>query len=155
LNTSIPQLAEKKTTRAQDASGNYWFYYKCMTRVYVAGALTGEHPALRVMLPDLNWKVAGEAVDRATTLAQTHPSLMDILSTDRDVLSRISPTTALHEHRRDCQAARVIGFISHLDVCRQAVIASGTDAFIGKVEIPERVRSAATGVHFKWCRLAE
>jgi hypothetical protein len=107
-----------------------------MTRVYVADALTGEHPALRLMLPDLNRKVAGEAVDRATTLAQAHPSLMDKLSTDRDVLSRISPTTALHELHRDCQAARVIGFVSHLDVCQQAVIALGVDAFIGKGKRP-------------------
>jgi len=34
-----------------------------MTRVYVADALTAERSALRLMLLDLNMKVAGEAAD--------------------------------------------------------------------------------------------
>jgi hypothetical protein len=72
----------------QDAFDKDWSYHKYMTRVYAADALTGEYPALRVMLPDLIWKAAGEAVHGATTLAQAHPN---ILSTGTDVIPRIRP----------------------------------------------------------------
>jgi DNA-binding NarL/FixJ family response regulator len=121
-----------------------------MTRVYVADALTEERSALRVMLLDLDMKVAGEAADWVTTLAQAPLSLMDMLLIDWDLLPRSSPTAALQELRRACPAALVIVLISHLDARQQAAISAGADAFISKGETPERVaerlRSVAASV---------
>jgi DNA-binding NarL/FixJ family response regulator len=91
------------------------------------------------MLLDLNMKVAGEAADWATTLAQAPVSLLDMLLIDWDLLPSLSPTTALQELRRACPAALVIVLISHLDARQQAALSSGADAFISKGETPERV----------------
>ena len=122
-----------------------------MTRVYVADALTAERSALRLMLLDLNMKVAGEAADWATTLAQAPGSLLDMLLIDWDLLPSLSPTAALQELRRACPAALVIVLISHLDARQQAALSSGADAFISKGETPDRVaerlRSVAAGLH--------
>ena len=121
-----------------------------MTRVYVADARPEERSALRLMLLDLNMKVAGEAADWATTLAQAPVSLLDMLLIDWDLLPSLSPTTALQELRRACPAALVIVLISHLDARQQAALSSGADAFISKGETPDRVaerlRSVAASV---------
>ena len=122
-----------------------------MTRVYVADALTAERSALRLMLLDLNMKVAGEAADWATTLAQAPGSLLDMLLIDWDLLPSLSPTAALQELRRACPAALVIVLISHLSARQQAALSSGADAFISKGETPDRVaerlRSVVAGIH--------
>ena len=132
-------MAETDTPQTQDAPGEYWLYHDYMTRVYVADALTEERSALRLMLLDLNMKMAGEAADWATTLAQAPLSLMDMLLIDWDLLPRTSPTAALQELRRACPAALVIVLISHLDARQQAALSSGADAFISKGETPDRV----------------
>ena len=143
-------MAETDTPQTKDASGEFVLYHEYMTRVYVADALTEERSALRVMLLDLDMKVAGEAADWVTTLAQAPLSLMDMLLIDWDLLPRSSPTAALQELRRACPAALVIVLISHLDARQQAAISSGADAFISKGETPERVaerlRSVAASV---------
>ena len=121
-----------------------------MTRVYVADARPEERSALRLMLLDLNMKVAGEAADWATTLAQAPVSLLDMLLIDWGLLPRISPTAALQELRRACPAALVIVLISHLSARQQAALSSGADAFISKGETPDRVaerlRLVAAGI---------
>ena len=121
-----------------------------MTRVYVADARPEERSALRLMLLDLNMKVAGEAADWATTLAQAPGSLLDMLLIDWDLLPSLSPTAALQELRRACPAALVIVLISNLDARQQAALSSGADAFISKGETPDRVaerlRSVAASV---------
>jgi DNA-binding NarL/FixJ family response regulator len=135
----LPQLAEANTPRTQDASGEYLSYDEYMTRVYVADALKEERSALRLMLLDLNMKLAGEAADWATTLAEAPVCFVDILLIDWDLLPRSSPTSALDELRRACPAALVIVLISHLDARQQAALSAGADAFISKGETPERV----------------
>ena len=144
-------MAETDTPQTKDASGEYLLYHECMTRVYIADALTEERSALRLMLLDLNMVVVGEAADWATTLAQTPVSLINILLIDWDLLPRISPTAALQELRKACPAALVIVLISHLDARQQAALSSGADAFISKGETPERVaerlRTVAASVH--------
>jgi len=144
-------VAETDTPQPQDAPGEYWLYHEYMTRVYVADALTEERSALRLMLLDLNMKMAGEAADWATTLAQAPLSLMDMLLIDWSLLPSTSPTAALQELRKACPAALVIVLISHLDARQQAALSSGADAFISKGETPERVaerlRSVAASVH--------
>lgn len=146
----LPQVAEKDTPRTQDAPGEIVLYDKSMTRVYIADTLTEERSALRLMLLDLNMEIAGEAADWATTLAQAPVSRTDMLLVDRDLLPSISPGIALDELRRICPAALVIILISHLDARQQAALSSGADAFISKVESPERVaellRSVAANI---------
>ena len=143
-------MADTNTPQTQDASGEFVLYHEYMTRVYVADALTAERSALRLMLLDLNMKVAGEAADWATTLAQAPGSLLDMLLIDWDLLPSLSPTAALQELRRACPAALVIVLISHLDARQQAALSSGADAFISKGETPDRVaerlRSVAASV---------
>lgn len=143
-------MAETDTPQALDVPGEFVLYYKSMTRVYLADALTEERSALRLMLLDLNMELAGEAADWATALAQAPVSFTDILLVDWNLLPRTSPTAALEELRRACPAALVIVLISHLDARQQAAISSGADAFISKGETPERVaerlRSVAASV---------
>jgi DNA-binding NarL/FixJ family response regulator len=143
-------VAERDTPRTQDASGEYLLYYKCMTRVYLADALTEERSALRLMLLDLNMELAGEAADWATALRQAPLSLMDMFLIDWNMLPGISPTAALDELRRACPAALVIVLISHLDARQQAALSAGADAFISKTETPDRVaerlRSVAASI---------
>jgi hypothetical protein len=130
----------------QDVSGEDWFYHKYMTRVYAADALTGEYPALGVMLPYLNWKEAGEAVDGAKTLAQVHPN---ILSTGRDVIPRIRPLRlCMNITERDCLAARVIGFISHPDARQQGVALRAGACLSVKLKRPNVCAPAAASVRF-------
>ena len=132
-------MAETDTPQALDVPGEYLLYYKSMTRVYLADALTEERSALRLMVLDLNMELAGEAADWATALAQAPVSFTDMLLVDWNLLPRTSPTAALEELRRACPAALVIILISHLDARQQAALSSGADAFISKGETPERV----------------
>ena len=114
-------------------------YYECMTRVFIADALTEERSSLRLMLLDLNMEIAGEAADWPTTLAQAPISLTDMLLVDWDLLPSAAPTGALSELRKACPEALVIVLISHLDARQQAALSAGADAFISKGETPERV----------------
>jgi DNA-binding NarL/FixJ family response regulator len=128
-------------------------YYECMTRVFLADALTEERSALRLMLLDLNMLIAGEAADWLTTLAQAPISRTDMLLIDWDLLPPVAPTAALGELRKACPAALVIVLISHLDARQQAALSAGADAFISKGETPERVaerlRTVAASVPLK------
>ena len=114
-------------------------YYECMTRVFLADALTEERAALRLMLLDLNMEIAGEAADWPTTLAQAPINRTDMLLVDWDLLPSVAPTAALSELREACPEALVIVLISHLDARQQAALSAGADAFISKGETPERV----------------
>ena len=143
-------MAETQTPQTQDAPGEFVLYHECMTRVYIADALTEERSALRLMLLDLNMEVVGEAADWATALAQAPTRLTDMLLIDWELLPSTSPTLALNQLRRACPAALVIILISHLDARQQAALSAGADAFISKGETPERVaerlRVAAAGI---------
>ena len=143
-------MADTNTPQTQDAPGEFVLYHECMTRVYVADALTEERSALRLMLLDLNMEVVGEAADWATALAQAPTRLTDMLLIDWELLPSTSPTLALNQLRRACPAALVIILISHLDARQQAALSAGADAFISKGETPERVaerlRVAAAGI---------
>ena len=132
-------MAEKKTPQSQDAAGEFLLYYECMTRVFLADALTEERAALRLMLLDLNMEIAGEAADWPTTLAQAPINRTDMLLVDWDLLPSVAPTAALSELREACPEALVIVLISHLDARQQAALSAGADAFISKGETPERV----------------
>ena len=143
-------MAEIETPQTQDAPGEFLLYDGCMTRVYIADALTEERSALRLMLLDLKMEIAGEGADWATALAEAPVSLTDLLLIDWALLPVTSPAAALQELRKACPAALVIVLISHLDARQQAALSSGADAFISKGETPERVaerlRSVAAGI---------
>ena len=132
-------MAENETPQSQDAGGEYLLYYECMTRVFLADALTEERAALRLMLLDLNMEIAGESADWPTTLVQAPISRTDMLLVDWDLLPSVAPTAALSELREACPEALVIVLISHLDARQQAALSAGADAFISKGETPERV----------------
>ena len=127
-------------------------YYECMTRVFLADALTEERSALRLMLLDLKMEISGEAADWPTTLAQAPISRTDMLLVDWDLLPS-APVAALEELRKACPEALVIVLISHLDARQQAALSAGADAFISKGETPERVaerlRTVAASVPIK------
>ena len=146
-------MAENKIPQSQDAAGEFLLYYECMTRVFLADALTEERTALRLMLLDLNMEIAGEAADWSITLAQAPISRTDMLLIDWDLLPSAAPTAALSELRKACPEALVIVLISHLDARQQAALSAGADAFISKGETPERVaerlRTVAAGVPMK------
>ena len=131
-------MAENNTPQSQDAAGEFLLYYECMTRVFLADALTEERAALRLMLLDLNMEIAGEAADWPTTIAQAPISRTDMLLVDWDLLP-VAPVAALDELRKACPEALVIVLISHLDARQQAALSAGADAFISKGETPERV----------------
>ena len=118
--------------------GSFSSTYECVTRVFLADALTEERSALRLMLLDLNMEISGEAADWPTTLAQAPISRTDMLLVDWDLLPS-EPVAALEELRRACPKALVIVLISHLDARQQAALSAGADAFISKGETPERV----------------
>ena len=143
-------MAENKIPQSQDAAGEFLLYYECMTRVFLADALTQERLALRLMLLDLNMEIAGEAADWSITLAQAPISRTDMLLIDWDLLPSAAPTAALSELRKACPEALVIVLISHLDARQQAALSAGADAFISKGETPERVaerlRAAAASI---------
>ncbi len=124
-----------------------------MTRVYLADVKTEERSALRLLLLDLKMKIAGEAADWSTTLAQVPLCRADMLLIDWDLLPS-SPTTALEQLRQACPAALVIVLISHLDARKQAALSAGADAFISKDELPERVaerlQKAAASIAGRW-----
>lgn len=113
-------------------------YDACMTRVYIADALTDERSALRLILLDLNMEIAGETIDWSTTLTQAPISRADILLVDWELLPS-EPSTALEELRKICPAAMVIVLISHWDARQQAALSAGADAFISKGDTPDRV----------------
>jgi DNA-binding NarL/FixJ family response regulator len=123
-----------------------------MTRVYLADALIEERSALRLVLLDLNMEIAGESADWSTTLAQVPKSLTDILLVDWNLLPK-EPGAALIELRTACPGALVIVLISHLDAREQAALSAGADAFISKLDTPERVaqhlRTVAASVPIK------
>ena len=129
-----------------------------MIRVYLADAKTEERSALRLLLLDLKMKIAGEAADWFTTLAQVPVCRADMLLVDWDLLPS-APTTALEQLRKACPAALVIVLISHLDARKQAALSAGADAFISKDEMPERVaerlQKAAASISGKWGQPAD
>ena len=146
----LPQVVETDTPPPQDAPGEYLLYDECMTRAYIADALTEERSALRLMLLDLNMEMAGEATDWATALAQAPVRFTDMLLIDWNLLPATAPITTLMELRRASPAALVIVLISHLDAHQQAALSAGADAFISKTETPERMaerlQSVAAGI---------
>jgi DNA-binding NarL/FixJ family response regulator len=123
-----------------------------MTRVYLADSLPEERSALRLVLLDLKMEVAGESADWSTTLSQVPVSRSDILLVDWNMLPN-SPGAALIDLRTACPGALVIVLISHLDARQQAALSAGADAFISKLDTPERVaehlRTVAASVPIK------
>src|SRR5271157_5071242 len=120
-----------------------------MIRVFLADAKSEERSALRLLLLDLKMKIAGEAADWPTTLAQAPITHTDMLLIDWDLLPS-APTASLDKLRQACPAALVIVLISHLDARHQAALSAGADMFISKAEMPERVaerlRNAAASI---------
>ena len=109
-----------------------------MIRVYLASKMSTERSALRLMLLDLNMKIAGEADDWSTTLAEVPMCHADMLVADWELLPSAS-NAAVDELRRACPKALVIILISHLEARQQAALSVGADVFISKGEMPERV----------------
>jgi len=119
-------------------------------RVYIADALPQERLALRLVLIDLNMEIAGEADNWLTTLAEMPIRSIDMLVAGWELLSA-GHSAALDELRRACPNALVIVLIGGLEVRRQAALSTGSDGFISKGELPERVvehlRAAAAKIH--------
>ncbi len=120
-----------------------------MTRVFLADSQTEERLAFRLLLQDMNLVLVGEASDWITTQAQVPGSHPEMLLIDLDMLPS-APTAALEKLRASCPAALVIVLITPLDARRQAAISIGADAFISKVETPDRImqrlRAIVTGI---------
>jgi DNA-binding NarL/FixJ family response regulator len=136
---SIPQVAEDKTPRSTDVTGESSLYHEyMMTRVFLADPASDERSALRLLLKDLKMEVVGEASDWLTTLTLAPTSRADMLLIDWELLPK-SGTAALKKLRKACPAALVIVLISHLDARQQAALSAGADAFISKDEMPERL----------------
>lgn len=109
-----------------------------MIRVFIADAMPTERSALRLMLLDLNMEIAGEAADWLTTLAQMPICHTDILMVEWELLPTV-PSMALDELRKACPKALVIILLGSLADRQQAVLSTGADVFISRVELPERV----------------
>lgn len=120
-----------------------------MTRVFIADSRSDERSAMRLLLRDLKMEIAGEAADWSTTLAQAPVSHVDMVLVDWDMLPG-RPAKALDELRSACSTALIIILISHLDARHQAALSAGADAFISKMETPERVaerlQAVASGI---------
>ena len=105
-----------------------------MTSVFLANAKPAERFALRQTSPVLKMEVVGNPADRLSSLAQAPISRTDISFVD------CTGGAVLDELRKACPAALVnVLTIDLLDACLQAVLCTGADAFISKVERPERV----------------
>ncbi len=63
-------MAENETPQSQDAPGEFLLYYECMTRVFLADALTEEGSALQLTLLDMNMEISREAAEWSTILVQ-------------------------------------------------------------------------------------
>jgi DNA-binding NarL/FixJ family response regulator len=132
-------MAESKTPRSLDVTGENSLYDECMTRVYIADAKLDERSALRLLLQDLKMKVVGEAADWSTTLAKAPATRLDMLLVDWDLLPIDLGVQSLAILRAACPSAIVVVLISQLDARQQAAISAGADAFISKAELPEHV----------------
>ena len=109
-----------------------------MTRIFLAASSSTERFALRLLLMDLKMEVVGEAADWSATLTQAPSLRTDILLVDWGLITT-TPGAAFQEFRKACPAAQVIVLINHPYAHQQAALSSGADAFITKVETPERV----------------
>lgn len=147
----LPQVAETRTPRTQDASGEFVLYHVSMTRVYIADPLTYERSALRLVLLDLHLDVIGEASNWTTALAQAPTLRPDMLLIDWSMLPGGTQSASLAILREACTGVLVIVLISSLNARQQAATSSGADSFISKSETPDRVsehlRIAAAGIH--------
>jgi DNA-binding NarL/FixJ family response regulator len=133
-------VAEKHAPQTQDVVWKDVLYDKCtMTRVYVADAKSEERSALRLLLPDLNMEVVGEAADRTATLANAPATRLDMLLAEWNLLPINLGLQALAQLRMACPNAIVVVLLSYLDARHQAALSTGADAFISKDETPERV----------------
>ena len=135
----------------QDASGEFVHYDDCMTRVYIADALTEERSALRLVLLDLGMEVVGEAPSWDLTLAQAPGLRPDMLLIDWSMLPDATQSASLAGLREACPGTMVIVLISHLNAREQAALSAGADTFISKGETPDRVaerlRAMAASIH--------
>jgi DNA-binding NarL/FixJ family response regulator len=118
--------------------GSFYPKIMAMTRVYVADAKPEERFALRLLLHDLKMQAIGETADWTTLLSEVPVRNTEILVVDWDLLPAAS-TAALGELRKACPAALVVVLINRLNARQQAAVSAGADAFISKVESPERV----------------
>ncbi len=136
----------------KDVPWEFLFYYKTMTRVFIADVKPDERSALRLLLIDLKMEISGEAADWLTTLSLAPINNTDMLLIDWDLLPN-NPSVAIEKLRMACPAALVIVLISNLDVRQQAALSAGADAFISKGETPDRVvehlRNFAASVSLK------
>ena len=85
-------------------------------------------------------KVVGEAVDGEELLAQTKATHCDLvlLGWELPGLAAVGSLSAL---RRICPALFVIALSGRLEA-RRAALAAGADAFVSKVDPPERLLAA-------------
>ncbi len=126
----------------------FMLYDECMTQVYIADAILFERKALRLLLLDMDMKIAGEAGDWSTTLANLPNCSPDMLVIDSEILPHDSHA-ALGELRRACPNKLTIVLIGRLEARQQAALMVGADMFISKNETPDRVSKylrAAVGV---------
>ena len=118
--------------------GNIYYKIQVMVRVYIANAKAEERSALRLMLLNLKMDVVGDAPDWLTTLAKAPATNFNILLVDWDLLP-VDAATSLSTIRQACSNAIIIVLTSYLDAHQQAAQSAGSDAFISKGEIPNRL----------------
>lgn len=105
-----------------------------MTSVFLANAKPAERFALRQISRVLKMEVVGDPAERLSSLVQAPISRTDMSLVD------CTGSAVLDELRKACPAALVnVLTIDLLDACLQAVLCTSADAFISKVERPERV----------------
>ncbi|HMD88679.1 MAG TPA: hypothetical protein VKF38_05910 [Anaerolineaceae bacterium] len=105
-----------------------------MTRVYSAADKPAERSAFRQILLGLKMEVVGDPADWSAILTQAPISRTDMSLVD------CTGGAVLDELRKACPAALVnVLIIDLLDACLQAVLCTGADVLISKVERPERV----------------
>ena len=110
-------------------------------RVVLADDKSQVRDALQILLDqELNMLVVGEASDADSLLLQTRTSLPDLVLLDWQ-LPGLSPKDALSSLRVTCPKLQIIALSDWPGGHRQALTA-GANAFVSKVDSPERLLNA-------------
>jgi DNA-binding NarL/FixJ family response regulator len=109
-----------------------------MRRVFLAGARSDERSDLRLLLVDCDMQVVGESAGWSSVLNHgptTHP---DVVVVDWGLISTRS-VVAMRELRMAYPTAVLIVVPGHMDAHQQSMLIAGTDEFIHKDQLSNRL----------------
>jgi DNA-binding NarL/FixJ family response regulator len=100
-------------------------------RVFIASRHSTERSALRLLLPELDSQIVGEAGDWRAVLVSAAYAKPDVVVLDWNVMSA-AKVTAVSPLRQVCPPALLIVLMSRLDLRQQEALGAGADVVVNK-----------------------